>query len=205
MSIDLTARGALRTGFSERVGIVEPSLAKIKDDMLIYQDLMVSITSSLLESDSMAYKVSPRVESASDPSEKLQIIRAATYSTQEVSARIMIKIASKPSELMVDAKTLYDTLRLEMMSSEETLRTLKSNVDKVSEVDYALLKLTAIMDKLKYLINDIKSNISWVDRNGENLNRLESSLRLEHRMEETLGRVGYNAGEGLGSKGLDLI
>lgn len=205
MNIDLTARGALRSGFSKRVGIVEPSLAKITKEMSIYHDLMVSITSSLLVSDSMAYKVSQRVESASDPSEKLQIIRVATYSTQEVSARIMLKIASKPSELMVDAKTLYDTLRLEMMSSEETLRTLKSNVDKVSEVDYALLKLTAIMDKLKYLIGDIKSNISWVDRNGENLNRLESSLRLEHKMEETLGRVGYNAGEGLGSNGLDLI
>lgn len=208
MAADLDDIKKVRAHFGD---LIQSNLELFEEMQRRMNSLATAISNAVQEfsqTNYVAYQVGARMGAAVSPLKKLQYVRAAIYSTARLVSDFRTDKFTKAYELQADCKSLYSTLWSQIIGDEVTMTFLSSNSEKEREVTYLLLPITKIKDSIQTSYTTSRNNTEWMAENLDQLNKIESALRLEHNMKLTLGDVGDTATDelpGLEGEGVDLM
>lgn len=197
---------AIREIHSELIEAQLPIFQEMESRAQTLADFVSDKVQTFAASADVCYKVGQHIDQPASPIRKLQYVRRAIYKNSAIVTLFRTDTFSKMYIVQADAKSLYTGLWTEIAGDEQTLLYLTTNADKERECEYMLRNIAKHIDKIKTLYTTARTEVDWIADNLDQLNKVESALRLEHNMQLTLNDVGS---DGLGDlehseEGVDL-
>lgn len=194
---------AVREIFTPIAKEQEETFKEMLERVLSIQTIVDEKVAQLAEGKHTLHDVGFHLDTLPTPIQQLQAIRKSIYKLAEIVNYFRIELFPKTRSIENDCKALYLNLWTEIIGNPEVICRLRTNVDKERETEYILRVLKSITTKVHTTYIHVRSMYDWVTENLDALNKMESSLRLEHNMRATYGDVGNNSGERVGSDGVD--
>lgn len=179
----------LREHLKPKVDELVPTFEGIDKLIISEKAYIEKEVETFAQTDHVAYKVGERMSEALRPVVKLQIVRRAIYDNAKIVSHFRTFTFQKLYEAQADAKSLHSLLWTELMGDEVMMDTIKSNSGRESEVGYIMLPIRKLSDSIKAKYTVARNRLEWIMENLDQLNKIESALRLEHNMKLTLNDV----------------
>lgn len=178
-----------------------PIFKEMFDRMTTLHDTANKEVMKMVAGNHSASDVGVDLSTMKSPIGMLQRLRRSVYPLAKIVDYFRLDLFPNARTTHDDCKSLYINIWTEMIGSEEVLARLKSNVDKEREVEYILRAIKYRYSQIVTLYAKTRSLVDWLSDNLDALNKLESSLRLEHNMRNTIGAIGDNVGADVGVEG----
>lgn len=203
--IDISPILGIRDSFKPSIRRNEEIFKSMFDRIAKLHKIVGDRVAGFAETDHVAYKVGDKLSSNISPVRKLQQVRQSIYVTAEIVSDFRVTKFPLAYAIQADAKSLYTALNTEWLGDEILLKNLKTHSDKIREVEYMLSPITVLKDKIQTMYTTLRGQVDWMSENLDQLNKIESALRLEHNMKLTLNAIGDNSDDDFdGEDGIDL-
>ncbi len=181
-----------------------PTFKTIEESIIEGKAYIEKEVMEFAETEYVAHKVGERMGDKLRPVVKLQLARRAIYANAKIVSHFRVHTLQGLIEQQADAKALLSRIWTELMGDDLVIEKISSNAQRESEVSYVMMEIKQISESIKNKYSIAKNRIDWMFDNLDQLNRIESALRLEHNMKLTLNDVGDSSSDDFGEDGLDL-
>jgi len=117
--------------------------------------------------------------------ESLWVIHTAIYNIQEINTKISIDLYDKAVEIHSLAKSLHNSLKVELQNNEKLLMLISTKTDQAREVDFIMNNTNLHWSTIDMRFKQIKNLVNYMEDQSSALNRLDSALRLKQSIDST--------------------
>lgn len=166
---------------------IEEEYIKIKSAVMSYS-----------KTEFLAYKVAKDI-SENNLKQKISLakIHQALYKVQEISTDLTLDGLQNITEIMTESKIIVTSLKTDLTNNDEVIKLNLAKTTLSQEVEFIMNNINKVFKRIEMRGKQCKTYIGFVDDNLQQLNKLDSMVRLKQNILTNVFTESINNGKDL--------
>ena len=196
--ISITTLFDLRKKMLVKANEIEDEINKYFDQI---EDEYIKIKSAVVtysKTRYLAFKVAKDI-SKNNLQQKISLanIHEALYHAQEISTELTLGGLQDITEILTESKIIVTSLKTDLTNNDDVIKLNLAKTTLSQEVEFIMNNINKVFKRIDMRAKQCKTYISFVDDNLQQLNRLDSMIRLKQNILSNVFTESLNNGKDL--------
>ena len=167
---------------------------KIEDEYIAIKSTVTAYSKTKF----LAFKIAREI-SEKNLQQKISLanIHEALYHAQEISTELTLDGLQNITEIITESKIIVSSLKTDLTNNDEVIKLNLAKTTLSQEVEFIMNNINKIFKRIDMRAKQCKTYISFVEDNLQQLNRLDSMVRLKQNILTSVFTETINSGKDL--------
>lgn len=188
----------LRKSMLAKANDIEEEINKYFDKI---EEEYINIRTAVLaysKTEYLAFKVARKiVEQNLQQKVSLANVHEALYKTQDISTDLTLNGLQNITEILTESKIIVTSLKTDLTNNDEVIKLNMTKTALSQEVEFIMNNINKVFKRIDMRAKQCKTYIKFVDDNLQQLNRLDSMIRLKQNILSNIFTESINNGKDL--------